>query len=110
MANYSVWLGGIDCSAGIRRSPCNANLPSKDIDILYQLLRGEDHAYVGSLLIALPNQTFVHSMICAQPDGDSQNIDFSSDPDVFAYVPQIKLMMKKQSKSSMLTRFFISLS
>ena len=26
-----------------------------------------------------------------QPDGDSQNIEFSSDPDVFAYVPQIKI-------------------
>jgi hypothetical protein len=27
---------------------------------------------------------------CFQPEGDSQKIDFSSNPEIFAYVPQIK--------------------
>jgi hypothetical protein len=27
---------------------------------------------------------------CFQPEGDSQHIDFSSNPEIFAYVPQIK--------------------
>jgi hypothetical protein len=36
------------------------------------------------------NSTSISCFPSFQPDGDCQHIDFSSDPDCFAYVPQIK--------------------